>query len=239
MKAHATVGNAEPNYARWRFVTENFQSLQGLTWVAFGTAFFLSSIEDAVSQPLPLWLLLLALALVFAAVGYVPKYYQDRFGSVEPRSPTNKQAVIFLLVLLVLGLFGRPLGRYLDSVIPQASNQIHLMISDPDHRATLLPLIFWTVVLCARVFRRSRFASRLDVPFDLTCLLFWFFALVFYPLRHPNVTNLTFWKVLNAGWFGISIIVTGLFDRLTLVALLPSRIRERDNEERKRRGFAA
>ena len=230
MKAHATAGGAEPNYARLRFVTENFQSLQGLTWVACGSAFFLSSIEDSVSQRLPFWLLLLALALIFAAVRYFPKYYQDRFGSVEPRSPSNRHALIFLLLLLALGLFGRPLGRYLDSVIPQASNQIHLMISDPDHRTNLLPVMFWTVLLCARVLRRSRLASRLDVLFDLACLLLWAFALVFYPLRHPDVTNLTFWKVLNAGWFGLSMIVTGLYDHLTLVESLPGRVGERDNE---------
>lgn len=230
MKAHATDGSAEPNYARLRYVTANFQSLQGLTWVALGSMFFLSSIEDVVGQALPFWLLLLAIVLVFAASRYVPKYYQSRFGSVEPRNPTNKHAVIFLLVLLALGLCGRPVGHYLDSVIPQASNQIHLMISDPDHRTNLLPVIFWTLFLCARLFRRSRFASRLDIPFDLVCLLFWAFALVFYPLRHPDVTKLTFWKVLNAGWFGISMIVTGVYDHLTLVALFPRRVRERDNE---------
>ena len=230
MKAHATVGSAEPNYARLRYVTENFQALQGLTWVALGSAFFLSSIKDAVGQPLPFWLQLLAVALMVAAVRYIPKYYQSRFGSVEPRSPSNKHAVIFLLVLLALGLFGRPLGRYLDSVIPQANNQIHGTISDPDHRANLLPVIFWTVLLCARGFRPSRFASRLDVPFNLVCLLFWAFALVFYPLRYPDFTNLTLWKILNAGWFGISMIVTGLYDHLTLVELLPRRVRERDND---------
>jgi len=230
MKAHATVGNAEPNYARLRYVTENFQSLQGLTWVAFGSAFFLSSIEDVVGQALPFWLLLVPMVLIFAAVRYVPKYYESRFGSVEPRSPSNKHAVIFLLVLLALALFGRPLGRYLDSVIPQGINQIHLLISDLDHRTNLLPVIFWTALLCAMVLRQSRFASRLDIPFGLACLLFWAFALVFYPLRHPDVTKLTFWKVLNAGWFGISMIVTGLYDHLTLVALLPMRVRERDNE---------
>jgi hypothetical protein len=230
MKGHATVGSAEPNYARLRYVTENFRSLQGLTWVALGSAFFLSSIEDVVGEALPFWLVLLAMVLIFPAVRYVPKYYQSRFGSVEPRSPSNKHAVIFLLVLLALGLFGRPLGRYLDSVIPQASNQIHLMISDPDHRTNLLPVIFWTVLLCARVLRRSPSASRLDVPFDLACLLLWAFALVFYPLRHPDVARLMFWKVLNAGWFGISMIVAGLYDHLTMVELLPRRVREGDNE---------
>lgn len=213
-----------------RYVTENFQSLQGLTWVALGSAFFLSSVEEAVGHPLPLWLLLLALALIFAAVRHVPKYYQSRFGSVEPQSPSNKHAIISLLVLLTLGLFGRPLGRYLDSVTPQAGNQIHLMISDPAHRTNLLPVIFWTVLLCARVLRRSPYASGLDVPFDMACLLFWVFALVFYPLRHPDVTKLAFWKVLNAGWFGISMIVTGLYDHLTLVELLPWRVLAGDHE---------
>jgi len=230
MKAQGTVDNAEPNYARLRYVTENFQSLQGLNWVAVGSAFFLSSIGDTVSKPLPFLFRLFAVALIFVAVRYVPKYYQSRFGSVEPRSPTNKHAVIFLLVLLTLGLFGRPLGHYLDSVIPQASNQIHLMISDPDHRTNLLPVIFWTLLLCARIFQQSRFASHLDIPFHLACLLFWVFALIFYPVRHPDVTKLAFWRVLNVGWFGISMIVTGLYDHLTLVALLPRRVRERDNE---------
>jgi ATP/ADP translocase len=168
---------------------------------------------------------------MFAAVWYVPRYYRSRFGSVEPLSPSNRNAVIFLLVLLALGLFGGPLARYLDSVlVPQASNEIHSMISDPDHRTNLLPVVFWIVLLCARLFRRSRFASYLDVSFDLACLLFWAFALVFYPLRHPDVTRLTFWKVLNVGWFGISMIMAGLYDHLTLVELVPRRARERNNE---------
>jgi hypothetical protein len=224
----ATV--AESNYARLRYVTKNFQSLQGLTWVAFGSAFFLSSIEDVLSRPLPWWFLLLGIALIIAAYRYVPKYYQRRFGSVEPRSPSNKHAVIFLLVLLALGLFGHPLGRYLDSVIPQVNNQIHVMISDPDHRTNLLPVIFWTVPLFAGGLRRPRDARRLGVPFDMACLLFWAVALVFYPLRYPDVTRLMFWKLLNTGWLGISMIVIGLYDHLTLVSLLPGRVREGDNE---------
>jgi len=220
----------EPNYVRLRYVTENFKSLQGLTWVVLGSEFLLLKIEDVVGELLPSWLLLLAEGVILAALMYVPKYYQTRFGSVEPRTPSNKHAVLFLLVLLALGWFGHPLGRYLDSAIPQASSQIHLMISDPDHRANLLPVFFWTVMLCVRLSRRSRFASPLDVAFDLACLLSWTFALVFYPLRHPDITKLTSWKVLNAGWFGISLILSGLYDHLALIALRPRRLGERDDE---------
>lgn len=230
MKGHVSAVGAEPDYARLRYVTANFQSLQGLTWVVLGSVFLFSSIEKSFDLPLPFWLLLVAVVSIIAANRYIPKYYRSRFGTVEPRGPSNKHAVIFLLVLLGLGLFGRPVGSYLDSVIPQTSNQIHLMISDPDHRTNLLPVTFWAVLLCASGLRRPRFLSHLDVPFYLACFLFFAFALVFYPLRHPEVAKLTSWKVLNAGWFGISLIVTGLYDHLTLIALLSRRVGERDDE---------
>jgi len=76
-------------YERLRYVTENFQSLQGLTWVAVGGYLALSESDKIPGLALPLWLKLLmkllSIGLLLASVRYIPKYYERRFGSVEWR----------------------------------------------------------------------------------------------------------------------------------------------------------
>jgi hypothetical protein len=85
----STAACDHDKYERLRYITENFQSLQGLTWVAFGGFLALSGIEDIPGVVFPLWLKylmkLLAIGLPLAAFLYVPKYYERRFGSVEWR----------------------------------------------------------------------------------------------------------------------------------------------------------
>lgn len=219
------VADSRTKYERLRYITENFQSLQGLTWVALGAVFFLTSSEDVSGIALPWWLGLLIVPLGIAAFRYIPKYYEQRFGSVEPRYPSNTHAVIFLIVILVLAFCGRSIGRYADSVVPQVSNKIHGMISDPDHRANLSPILFWVVLVFAGPSRRPKDLVRVRLAFDFACLLLWIVVSAFFPLRHPDVTHLTLWRILDAGWLGISMILVGLYEHLTLLRLVPARFR--------------
>jgi hypothetical protein len=103
---------------------------------------------------------LLGLGLGLAAVRYIPKYYERRFGSVEWRvGPPNAKlpilALAFVVVLLVILFFGPAVGRHLDSVVAELSNWSHRMISDPDHRANLAPALF-LLLLCTRGFQVGR-----------------------------------------------------------------------------------
>lgn len=229
----------QAKYERLKYVTQNFQSLQGLTWVAFGGFFALSDTENIPGVVFPWWLKLLmkvlGLGLALAAVRYIPKYYERRFGSVEWRvGPPNAKLPIFALALvavfLVILFFGPAVGRYLDSVIPEISNVAHRMISDPDHRANLGPALCLVVLLWPGISGKTSGLQRRRTVFYCACLLFWVGVLTFFPLRHPEVTQQTFWRILNACWFGISFMLWGIYDHFMLVHLLPARGHAKDNE---------
>ncbi|MGB6387358.1 MAG: hypothetical protein WBD25_16730 [Terriglobales bacterium] len=124
---------------RIKYVTEHFHELQGLTSVALGTGFLLTDSLRYVYPDHSPWLVLLWLP-IFLAFRYLPKYYQRRFGWVEPQAThmTNKQFVFLLLVLLALLFFGRPIGRYADSIVADVDSMI------PAHPVTFLPAILWS-----------------------------------------------------------------------------------------------
>jgi len=234
----STVACDPTKYERLRYVTENFQSLQGLTWVAFGGFLALSDTENIPGIVFPWWLKLLmkllGMSLVLAAVRYIPKYYERRFGSVEWRvGPHDAKFPIFVLAIVVMFLvilfFGPSVGRYLDSVVSELSNVAHRMISDPDHRANLSPVLYWFALLCAGASKRSHF-GRLRMVLPACFLILSTGVSVFLPLRHPEVTQQMFWRILNACWFGISFMLWGLYHHFMLVHLLPARGQTKDNE---------
>jgi hypothetical protein len=225
-------------YERLRYVTQNFQTLQGLTWVAFGGFLALSETENISGIAFPLWfkvLKLLGTGLSLAAFLYLPKYYEHRFGSVEWRvGPPDAKlpifALAFVVMFLVIVFFGPSVGRYLDSVVPELSNVAHRIISDPDHRANLGPALFLFANLFPLSSRRTSRLQRLRTIFYCACLLFWLGVLTFLPLRLPEVTQQTLWRILNACWFGITFMLWGLYDHFMLVHLLPARGQTRNNE---------
>ena len=226
-------------YERLRYVTENFQSLQGLTWVAFGGYLALSDSDNIPGLALPLWLKLLmkllSIGLVLAFVRYIPKYYERRFGSVEWRFGLSSAkvpiyALAFAVMFLVILFVGPAGGRYLDSVVAELSNVAHRMISDPDHRANLGPALFLFAFLFPGSSRRTSSLQRLRTILYCACLLFWLGVLTFLPLRLPEVTQQTLWRTLNACWFGITFMLWGLYDHFMLVHLLPARGQAKDNE---------
>ena len=236
---NVTLTEDHGKYERLRYVTENFQSLQGLTWVAFGGSLALYDTENIPGVVFPWWLKLLmkllGIGLALAAVRYIPKYYERRFGSVEWRvGPPDARfpifALAFVVIFLVILLFGSAGGRYLDSVVAELSNVAHRMISDPDHRANLSPALWLFVFLCPGISRKKSDLQRKRSIFYFACDLFWVGVLTFLPLRHPEVTQQALWRILNACWFGIMFMLLGLYDHFMLVHLLPARGQTKDNE---------
>ena len=220
------AGNAEATFGaeRLRYVTRRFQALQGLTWVALGAMMLLIRLEDLHGDGWSdlAWLLFW---LTFATtVHYIPNYYRRRFGSVEPLGPSNKQAAVFVLVMLVLLLFGRPIGRYADSIVAHLQS----MISEPAHPATIFPALFWFALWCTSLRWHPQQEDRYRMYFLSLGIFAWTFVAI-YPLWHPSVTNTALWRTLNAGWLGISLIAVGIYDHMTLVRLLPNRV-EDDHE---------
>lgn len=236
---NSTAAYDHAKLERLRYVTRNLESLQGLTWVAFGGVFALSDAQNIPGIVFPWWLTFLlnlsVIGLALAAFRYIPKYYERRFGSVEWRvGPPNAKlpiyALAFVFVFLAMLFFGSALDRYLDSVVPELSNAAHRMISDPDHRANLGPALFLLVFLCGGISARTSGLQRLRSIFYFACLLFWVGVLTFLPLRHPEVTRQTVWQILNACWLGISFMLWGLYDHFMLVHLSPARGQITDNE---------
>ncbi len=232
IQASAEAGSTL-NAERLKYVTEHFHALQGLTWVAFGAMLLIPSMMDFYGLRWPTlgWVALL-ISWPFA-FRYIPKYYRRRFGWVElgPASMTNRQAVIFLLVFLVLLFFGRPIGRYADLIYAVVES----MISEPAHPVTLLPVLLWFVYFCASLRRHPSQEDRYRTCFFSLGMLAWAFV-VLSPLWHPEITHFKLWEFLKAGWLGISLISVGLYDHITLVRLLPKRIEEdgagKDDNER-------
>jgi len=224
-RASADAG-CKLNPERLKYVTEHFHELQGLTNIAMGAGFLLFfSLRDVYPDPWP-WLSILLSVLPLLALYYLPKYYRRRFGWIEPRSMTNKQFVLFLMVLLVLLFFGRPIGRYADSILADVQSMI------PPHAVTFSPALYWTLYLCLRSRKNPHQEDVYRMYFVASGALAW--ALVaLYPIWNPDAIHPALWKFLNDGWFGLSFIALGLYDHLTLVRLMPKRIEklEDDNDD--------
>lgn len=222
-RAHVdTETSVDP--VRLRFLTENFASLQGLNQVVLGVVFLLQPMEEALhvyckSWPIPWWLTSdILVAVCIAAFRWVPNYYQRRFGCVEQRSPSNRQVVIFLLALIVLFVF----KHRIDLMISAIAQRFRF------HRGSGL-LLFWIAILCTDFLRRPRQVDKHRVYF-LACVILACFVVVLYPLWNPHGPHVQLWQFVNSCAFGISLVVLGVFDHLTLVRLLPQPIPDSDNE---------
>jgi hypothetical protein len=105
------------------------------------------------SWPIRGWWPLLASLASFMVLGYsIPKYYRRRFGWFEPHGPSNRQVVIFLLIFVVLlvwgghrEMFANDLNHVIDSMVPHLNGQIELF-----------PLARSIVSLSAGFLNRSR-----------------------------------------------------------------------------------
>ena len=240
-----SIGKMKAGQERVRYVAKLLGSRQGLYMALLGTMIFFVETGEILQHWVSRWSILLAalaslafgiggVKILIAADSWIPEYYQRRFGSVRAsRTPLSKwnalSCLAFLLALflalLVLLFFGRPIAHYFD---PFASH-LHMMISDPDRQINLWPSVYWAVLLCGSLrwhmsgIERQRLFFMLVVTLGLV-------SIASYAIFHPEAKELDLWKLLNAGGFGLSLMLMGLYDYSTLVFLLPKRVAEGDYE---------
>lgn len=221
---------------RLGYVTRLLGGQQGLYTALFGTVLFFMSVEKSGIGPadgglLPAWLpWIVGLGILLAAYKrWIPKYYQQRFGSVQALEPSAKWFGLFLLTLLVLLFIGQPLARYLDPRFSSFADRFHVMISDPAHQINLAPSFFWMAVFLSRLRWHMRRWERQESYFLIGGLVA-SSSIAIYGMLQPEARQLTIWKILNAGGFGLSLMVMGLFDHIALVRALPKRFAEDDDE---------
>ncbi len=227
--AERTVTDATLEPQRLKYLTENFSTLQGLIWVAWGAVALVQPMQEiyGASWPIHGWLPLLAcLAGFVVVVYYIPRYYRRRFGWVEPRNPSNTQVVIFLLVLVVLLFWGHRIESYANDL----TQVIDSMIPDLHGQIELVPLVCWIGALSTSFLKRSH---RTTDPYWIYFLCFGTIAcavVAIYPFWHPEATRSLLWTTLNAGSFGFSLVAWGLYSHFTLVRLMPKKFQENDGE---------
>jgi hypothetical protein len=203
---------------RLKFVTENLASLQGLNTVAMGAGFFLFSVRDI--WKIPWWAELLSetlqlLLFVVVARGVVTKYYERRFGRVEPKAKsltTRREAIgclIFILLFAAALIWGRQLEAWVDTIL----------IGDPSGQTRLVALLLWFMWLSKSLRKDSRIDPR--GPFFYFVGLVVSVAVAFYPKWHPGVTQFLLWRTLNVGSLWLTLTALGLRDHFVLVRALP------------------
>jgi hypothetical protein len=203
---------------RLKFITENLAVFRGLNSAVFATGMFLLDMRTV--WTLPWWAnllietLQLGLFIVFCR-GIVTKYYERRFGRVEPKakSPTTRREAIgclvdILLVVAVL-IWGPRLQTWVDATL----------IGDPSGQIRLLALVFWILWSSKSIRGDSSMDPR--GPFFYLAGVAVSAAIAFYPRWHPGVTQSMLWRTFNIGSLWLSFITLGLRDHFVLVRALP------------------
>lgn len=224
--------NLDPE--RLRHITRLFCGLQfgGLTLVAFGTCFFAVEMIAFFSSPLIRALLVLfAFVTWLAGQRYVPKYYERRFGQVESPEMSLPGFVILMLGLVVLMFAESVFGIRIDGFLNSLNNQLHTVISDPEHRVKVGPTLFWAFLLISDLMGFGWGARRRGNPWlwiEIVALPFWS-CVFFLPLHHPAVMQSLVWRIVTTAWLGISFMVIGLYEHLTFVSVLPKKTQENND----------
>jgi hypothetical protein len=165
---------------------------------------------------------------VRASQRWIPRYYERRFGHVEPQEISAKQFGILLLVLLAMAFFSWPIANYFEPTVSNFLGRVHVMISDPSQQVNLLPSFLWlTAFFTSLLWPRKM--GRQGLCFELPGLVA-FASIALFPIWHPDAKQLGLWKVLNAGGLGLTLIAMGLYNHIVLVRALPKRVAEGDDE---------
>jgi hypothetical protein len=214
---------------RLKYVTEHFQSMHGLTWVAFGAFNILVYLRRLFPEG---WLAgfiypLALLAIFTLIIRRIQRYYRSRFGWVKLRSGSqnDKQALVFLLLFLLFLFFVPFLAEKAEPAIGLAREMIPRAIQ----QVVSFPVLLWSVFLCMSLRRHPSQEDWYRICFLLSGFLGGaIFAL--YPLSHPGIAKSVFWKTVDNESLFISVTTLGLYEHLTLVRLLPKRIEEDKND---------
>ena len=197
---------------RVRYVTENYEQLQGLRNIPLGLillalgAFMLSSARLPPFSPVAsdvffygsFALLIVAISLYFV----IGNYYERRFGWVHTFSMNRKQVVAAITGITVLLVIG----------------SVNLVFQPPIHMIWLV----WGISLTAVYWRERRFRIHYVAIGVLVSVL------SFTPLLSISRTELSY----DAGglmlFFGILLVVGGFFDHLLLVRTMKTLPEEED-----------
>jgi hypothetical protein len=193
---------------RLKYLTENFNLLQGLSSVAFGIGYALFMMCDAYfgERPLGIVGVLLLLGGFKVSETYVPRYYARRFGCVK-QSPKrirwSRRQLIFGFVGIVVFFLVWILADFLlpSSVLGSRLTNSGVLAFG----VSLLLSPFYSIP--------RRKGPNFVLGSAVTALVL---APIFYPL---NESQLFAWKVVNAGAIGFCSIALGLWDHITLVRL--------------------
>ncbi len=206
----AVRGNAAPDLERVRFVTKNYEQLQGLKMLPF-SPMYLALAVSLWSQSL--WVSFLAVLLMLSTLWVQPvisRYYARKFGRVEPRPRMSQRALTIsltaiLMVFVVLVALDNTeyvdASGYLDAFLQFVFIQ-QLPVNVPLLAGVALYLIVFGLY-------------RRELRFRMHYLVLWVLAVgaSFLPL----LGVLTDPMVLFFGFSGLIMTVGGVFDHLLLV----------------------
>jgi hypothetical protein len=214
----ATIAEANsPDPSRAREIARAI-SARGLWFAVFGLTMFLFEV-DAVWGWNP-FLGLLSFALFMCADRFVNKYYEQRFGWVEPPSISTRGFVILMGTLIMLFFF----GRYVESALSGLGAYLDTMFSNSGRSVLWQPAAFWTLwVFPAALFSRDK--DRRSIAF-LACATTLLALIGMLPLWFPECSQNLAWRSFKAGWLGLSCIALGFYDHIRLLLLLPKKVED-------------
>jgi hypothetical protein len=200
---------------RLKFITENLAVLQGLNFAVVWTLPWWANLLSETLQ--------LGLFIVFYR-GIMARYYERRFGRVEPKpkSPMTRREGIGCLVNILLVVAGLIWGLRLEAWVDAT------LIGDPSGQIRLLALVFWIMWLSKSIRRDSSMDPR--GPFFYLAGLAVSAAIAFYPRWHPGVTQSMLWRTFNIGSLWLTFIAWGLRDHFVLVRALPKNGSDDDDD---------
>lgn len=218
---------------RARYITENFSKLQGLNGAALGAGLAVWQMVDTYWRNSG-WASLAVVPFIGANLAlfiYLPRYYRDRFGWIQPRPSATVRSTGWIadasdkklfLVVSVTVVFFAVFALAIWVVVDLAQHALHMQLA-------LTPLSYWLILsVVALWFRQSIGWSKLWAIFAMAVASA--FA-TFYPLGHPmNGTDLLLLRTLNAGSIGLFLVAWGLYNHIKLLRLMPARVAEDDHE---------
>jgi hypothetical protein len=193
---------------RLKYLTENFNTLQGLRSVAFGIGYAVFMMSNAYwgSGGWSIFGSLCFLAAYKTSETYIPRYYDRRFGNVK-QSPRrvrwNRKQLLFGFVRTVAVFLVWILAYFL------------LPSSVPGSRLTNSMVSAFGVELLLFGFPSTKLRGVCRGTLGVAVTAF-ALAPILYPLSE---SQLSAWKVVNAGSLGFCLVVFGLWDHITLILL--------------------
>lgn len=198
---------------RLKFIMQSLEWPRGLYYVAYGAwlgAYGFGRVYWKDSWWGALWFLGSAATPFFLTIIWIPRYYARRFGILRPKpgptpNPWSKKRIAVLVVILG--------ACYLLATILK-----HFSHSRVDF-AGLAPSLLLLAFVLIEPWRKlrsaveTRFIGAWAIIFALVALL---------PLWVPdNVQAQPLWKALGAAFLGITFVIFGFYDHITLTRLIP------------------